>query len=87
MKKLSRREAALVRAARRKAIEEYEEWTWLEIQYSARLCTKMTLASLRELSELNGFPANRLVVLLSSPWEISAKTLEPRPESPEPGNC
>ncbi len=56
VKKLSRREAALVRNAKRKAIEEYEQRERITIYVQGKCMNDLSLAMLRNLNAARGAP-------------------------------
>ena len=50
MKKLTRREAALVRHARRQAIENYERTTELKVIVNGHVLNRLTICQLRSIN-------------------------------------
>jgi len=52
-KKLTRREAALVREAKRKAIEDYEAFHWVRVHLNGQLLNFVTLRTLKLLGKVH----------------------------------
>lgn len=80
MKKLTRRESALVAHAKRRAVEDYKNHTWIRVlMLDGRLMHQTTLEYLRNLNILSGtHRPNMLLLDFSWPPVRSAKTNDDR---------